>query len=74
MAAITLETARTMLQTWLDAEKAVAMRQEFQIGGQRYTATDAAVITDKINYWRREVSRLETGRSGGPRVRFAVPR
>lgn len=64
MSAIDLETAKTMLDLWIAAEKAVASSQEYRIGQKSLTRADAKVITDKINYWRREVSRLESGTSG----------
>lgn len=61
MSAIDLETAQTMLTLWIDAEAAVASSQEYRIGTKSLTRADARVITDKINYWRREVSRLQSG-------------
>ncbi len=78
MAAWSIETAREMLTAWLDAEKAVALNQEytFSVDGsstRRVTRADAAEITNKINFWRREVEKLEKGLRGGPTVGRFVP-
>jgi len=78
MAAWTIETARAMLTSWLDAEKAVALNQDYSISvegssARKVTRADAAVITNKINYWRREVEQLEKGLRSGPTVGRFVP-
>jgi uncharacterized small protein (DUF1192 family) len=73
MAAWQLEEAREHLKRWLDAEMAVAMGQSYRIGSRELTRANVADIRERINYWRREVERLESGRSG-IRVLRGVPR
>lgn len=73
MAAWTLAEARTQLAAWLEADAATAMNQSYRIGTRQFTRADAAVITSKIQFWRREVERLESCRRGA-RVLRAVPR
>lgn len=72
MAAITIEIARQKLQTWLDAEDAIATGQEYFIGGQRMRRADLDMVAERVAYWSRLVERLEQG-GRGPRVRYAVP-
>lgn len=70
----TLEEARGMLATWLEAERAVATGQEYSIGTRRLKRADLSMIADRIKFWRDEVAALEGGRKGGRRVFRAVPR
>lgn len=70
----TLEDARVMLATWLEAERAVATGQEYSIGTRRLKRADLSMIADRIKFWRGEVAKLESGRKGGCRVMRAVPR
>ena len=77
MTAITLDEAKAKLKTWMDADDALALSQSYSIdvGGTRRTLTraDANQVQERINYWRREVERLERGTTA-PRIRLAVPR
>lgn len=70
----TLEEARENLKLWLDAEKAVATGQSYRIGTRSLTRASLREITQRIQYWRSEVSRLECGGSNGVRVLRIVPR
>lgn len=74
MAAWTLEQARAHLAQWLAAETAVARAQEYVIGGMRLTRADAGTIAVRIDFWRREVARLESSSGGRIRRRRVVPR
>lgn len=67
-----LQTAKKHLQAWLDAELAVSTGQSYRIGTRQITRADLSEIRKQINYWRKEVARLE-GR-GTRRVFRAVPR
>lgn len=69
----TLDEARQHLQAWLDADLAVSRGQEYRIGGRSLTRAQAPEIAERIRYWRREVERLQTGRTGMRALR-AVPR
>jgi hypothetical protein len=73
MSAWELEEARMHLNTWLQAEIAVASGQSYRIGTREVTRADLANIRERINFWRREVERLEKGRAGA-RVLRVVPR
>lgn len=73
MAWVTIEEARENLRMWLDAEKAVASAQSYKIGGRNLTRANLSDITDRIKYWRNEIEKLESGRTGA-RVMRAVPR
>lgn len=70
----TLQTAQTHLQTWLDAELAVATSQEYRIGTRSLRRADLDEIRQQIKFWRNEVDRLTNGRKRGARVMRAVPR
>ncbi|MGN0885792.1 MAG: DUF6148 family protein [Candidatus Spyradenecus sp.] len=70
---VTIDEARESLKMWLEAEKAVATGQSYKIGSRSLTRANLADITKRIQYWRNELERLESGRSGA-RVLRAVPR
>lgn len=71
---ITLDEARENLAMWLQAERAVATGQSYKIGTRSLTRASLSDIAARINFWRKEVERLEAGISRGPRVFRAVPR
>ena len=68
MAWITIDEARANLQMWLEAEKAVATGQSYQIGTRRLTRASLSDITERIRYWRTELERLENGRCRGESI------
>lgn len=72
MSGITLQQAETQLAAWLAADEAVSKGQSYSLGGRTVTRADAAVITQKIDYWDRKVKELQDGSSGGRRVRHGV--
>lgn len=72
MPAITLATAQQQLDAWIAADLAVSKGQAYEIAGRKMTRTDAAEITNKIEYWSKQVERLNSSRNG-PRVRYGVP-
>lgn len=67
-----LETAKKYLQAWLEAELAVSTGQSYRIGTRQITRANLSEIRQQINYWRKEVARLEG--KGIRRVFRAVPR
>lgn len=73
MSWITIDEARANLQMWLEAEKAVATGQSYQIGTRKLTRASLSDIAERIKYWRNEIDKLESGRTGS-RVLRAVPR
>lgn len=74
MSWITIEEARSNLQMWLDAEKALATAQSYKIGTRSLTRVDLDDITKRIKYWRNVIAELENGTGPGIRVMRAVPR
>ncbi|PTR17488.1 hypothetical protein C8R31_101652 [Nitrosospira sp. Nsp2] len=73
MAGITLVQAEAQLALWIDADTAVASGQEYQIAGRTLRRTDAAEISNKIDYWNKWVQRLSSGGNGGMRIRGVTP-
>jgi hypothetical protein len=77
MSSINLTEARAKLKTWMDADDSLAFSQSYSIdvGGTKrvLTRADAKQVQDRINYWRKEVERLERGTTA-PRVRLVIPR
>ena len=73
MSWITLEEAEENLRIWLEAERAVATGQSYKIGSRSLTRADLSDITQRIAFWRNEVEKLKSGRTGS-RVMRAVPR
>jgi uncharacterized small protein (DUF1192 family) len=71
----TLNEARGFLQTWLEAEQAVAVAgKSYRIGTRELMRADLRDIKERISYWRSEIARLEAGRTVGARVMRFVPR
>ena len=73
MSWISIEEAHSTLRMWLDAERAVATGQSYKIGTRSLTRANLADIRESIQFWRREIARLEAKHSGA-RVFRAVPR
>ena len=70
---ISIEEARTTLRMWLEAERAVATGQSYRIGTRSLTRANLADIRESIQFWRREIAKLESKHMGA-RVFRAVPR
>lgn len=69
----TLPEAKEMLQTWIEAEKAVATGQSYKIGTRSLQRANLSEIRKQIQFWRNEIAKIESGRKG-VRVMRAVPR
>ncbi len=69
----TLEEAKQHLNAWLAADIALAASKEYLMNGNRLTRANADEVKERITFWRSEVKRLESGRSGARVVRI-VPR
>jgi uncharacterized small protein (DUF1192 family) len=70
----TLEQAKTHLQAFLEAEIAVATGQSYRIGSRSLTRANLSEIKERINFWKNEVERLESGRPKGIRQMRVVIR
>ena len=68
MAGITLTEAIAKLQTWLDADEAVAGGQAYTVKGKSMTKADAKTINDNIVFWDKKVRELSPRRKS--RVRY----
>lgn len=69
---ITLKIAEEHLDAWLKAELAVSTGQSYRIGTRQLQRADLSEIRQSINYWRKEMARLQKG--GRRNVFRAVPR
>lgn len=71
----TLEEARRRLQVFLDAEEALALGKSYSVdvGGSRrqISRADERYISERIQYWKQEVERLERG--GTIKTIYTVP-
>lgn len=70
----TLQTARSRLNAWLEAELAVSTGQSYRLGNKQLTRANLSDIREQIQFWRSEVARLERGNRPGARVMRVVPR
>lgn len=74
MAGITLAQAEAQLALWLDADAKVSLNQRYEIDGRSYTRADAAVISQKIEFWDARVKTLSHTAAGRSRARSMVVR
>jgi hypothetical protein len=72
MSVITLAIAERQLSAWVEADATVASGQSYSIGGRSLTRANASEITDKIEYWKNVVAKINNG--GGVRMQRIVPR
>lgn len=70
----TVQQARENLDLWLEAERTVATGQSYRIGTRSLTRASLREIRERIQFWRAELARLESGRGPGLRVMRVVPR
>lgn len=71
MAGITLDTAQSKLDLWMEADDAVNTGQSYSINNRSLTRADVAQIRENIKYWNDWVIKLSDG--GGIRITGAVP-
>ncbi len=75
MSWISLDEAKAMLHAYLEAERLTLTGQSYRIGNRQLARASLSELREGIAYWRKEVAKLESGRSGkGMRVLRAVPR
>lgn len=74
MAGITLETAQSQLDAWLEAERKVTNGQSYQIGNRMLTYADVTQIGKRIEYWSNKVEELSRKKAGRNRMYHFVPR
>ena len=66
-----MQNAQDMLALWLEAEKAVATGQEYQIGSKKIKRADLSEIRKSIIFWQGQIDKLS--RTGRNRVYNGVP-
>ena len=69
----TVEECRKHLQSWLDADFALATGKSYQIGTQNLTRANAAEVRERIEYWKKQ---LELAQNGGRKRKIygVIPR
>lgn len=72
MTGITLGTAQTHLDAWLEAELAASTGQSYQIGTRQLTRANLAEIRQQVIFWERKVKALSG--KGKKRVFGVIPR
>ncbi|DAB41134.1 MAG TPA: hypothetical protein CFH81_02210 [Sulfurovum sp. UBA12169] len=73
--AIDLDTAETMLNLYIEAEKTVLKNQSYTIGDKTFNKANIKEIRDGRDYWNRQVMSLTPTTEGGRksvRMRKAV--
>lgn len=73
MGGITLEVAREHLNTWLEAEAALATSQSYTIGSMSLTRADLRTVRENIKYWDDMCTKLERAGKGRNRIFRTVP-
>ena len=76
MAVFSKKLCQTKLQTWLDAEEAVATGQSYQIGTRMLTRADLKQIREQMEYWAGKLAEAENEEQNGGYIRAfqVVPR
>lgn len=69
MAVFSKKLCQTKLQTWLDAEEAVAAGQSYQIGTRMLTRADLKQIREQMEYWAGKLAEAEAEEKCGGRNR-----
>lgn len=69
MAVFTKELCKKKLNTWLEAEEAVATGQSYQIGNRMLTRADLKQIREQMEYWAGKLAQAEAEEKNGGRNR-----
>ena len=69
MAVFSKKLCEKKLQTWLDAEEAVAAGQSYQIGTRMLTRADLKQIREQMEYWAGKLAKAEAEEKCGGRNR-----
>lgn len=73
MGGITVEIAREKLNTWLEAEEALATSQSYTMGTMSLTRADLKQVRENITYWNDMVTKLERAGKGRNRIYRGTP-
>jgi len=76
MAVFSKEICKQKLQTWMDAEDAIATGQKYQIGNRMLTRADLEAVRKQMEYWAGKLAEAEAEEKNGGRNRIyrGVPR
>lgn len=69
MAVFSKKLCQQKLQTWLDAEEAIATGQSYQIGTRMLTRADLKQVREQMEYWAGKLAEAEAEESNGGRNR-----
>lgn len=69
MAVFSIELCKQKLNTWLEAEEAVATGQSYQIGNRMLTRADLKQIREQMEYWAGKLAQAEAEEKSGGRNR-----
>lgn len=70
-----LERARMHLEAWYKAELAISTGQSYSIGTRSLTRANLTEVVKQIEYWKKEVAKLERNPSGKMRrAKRFIPR
>jgi hypothetical protein len=73
MGGITVEIAREKLNTWLEAEEALATSQSYTMGTMSLTRADLKQVRENITYWNDMVTKLDRTGKGRNRIYRGIP-
>lgn len=73
MGGITVEIAREKLNTWLEAEEALATSQSYTMGTMSLTRADLKQVRENITYWNDMVTKLERAGKERNRIYRGIP-
>lgn len=76
MAIFSEELCQQKLDTWLEAEEAIATGQSYQIGNRMLTRADLKQVRQQMEYWAGKLSEAQAENKSGGRNRLYhfVPR
>lgn len=70
-----LERAKKHLEAWYNAELAISTGQSYSIGPRSLTRANLSEVVKQIEYWKKEVARLERNPTGKMRrAKRYIPR
>lgn len=70
MAIYSRELCKQKLQTWLNAEEAIATGQKYQIGTRTLTRADLKAVREEMEYWSARLAEAEAEEKRGGRNRI----
>jgi len=61
---MTKDEAQTQLDTWIAADASVSQGQSYSVDGLSLSRADVELITNKINFWQKQVNAYEAVEAG----------